>query len=96
MTAKGPIVPNLHESDFKTIVEDATWNMARLKSVTVQGLSARATFRSASGKQTWEATYSYEEATGELTCYAPYTDSAQARIFAGNIERGIRLVLNGS
>ncbi|MDH6238237.1 hypothetical protein H4V99_002982 [Cryobacterium sp. CG_9.6] len=83
----------LTDSNFRAVVDASTWNMARLKDVSVQGFRVRATFKSASGKQTWEADYSFDKETGDLQCRLPYTDSAQAWIFGENIQIGVREIL---
>jgi len=86
-------VADLTESDFRAVVDASTWNMARLKDVSVQGFRVRATFSSASGKQTWEADYAFDKETGDLQCRLPHTDSAQARIFGDKIQIGVREIL---
>ena len=81
------------ESDFSAVVDASTWNMARLMNVSVQGFGVDATFRSASGKQTWDAYYFFNKETGDFHCRTTYTDSAQARIFGANIQSGVREIL---
>jgi len=68
------------ESEFSAVVNASTWNIARLKNVSVQGFGVRATFSSASGMQTWDTNYSFDKETGDFRCYTPYTDSAQVHI----------------
>ena len=83
----------LTESDFNAVVDTATWNMARLKNVSVRGFGVQATFSSASGKQTWSADYFFDKQTGDFHCTTPYADSAQARILGANIQNGVREIL---
>ena len=81
------------ESDFKAVVDAATWNMACLKNVSVQGFGVTARFSSASGKQTWRVHYFFDKETGDYHCTTPYTGSGQARGFGDNNQNGVREIL---
>jgi hypothetical protein len=83
----------LTESEFADIVNDVASSWSRLESVSIGRFSIKATFRSKSGRSTWDSYFNFDEETWHYT-YTNVYPGAAPWAFGDEIQRRIQAIVS--
>lgn len=77
----------ISESEFNEIIGSVADNMREVSDYSIYGLSVEVTFKSNSGKSSWNAFFNFDkdEIEGNLRCNSPYPEASVLRVFGDNV-----------
>lgn len=84
----------LTESEFESIVSSVVGDMPEVLNVIINGFKVDVTFKSNSGKQSWDSYFDFDELTGKYTGTSPYLGASLPNQFGREISVRIKELLN--
>jgi len=88
---------DINQNDFERIVQEAARRTSRVNSVEIVDTNVYTEFSSRSGKETWVASYDFNDngrITGKYRCWPGYSNANAPRFFVENIVMLIKRLID--